>query len=101
VVWRVAPRARRSGFRGKPERWAPTTARGRVSEWLESVFVVVVEEIGFIVVVRWMGACEEDDGSPFRVDLQSGRAWFCEMVGLCLSTGVVEECEVEGFGVLC
>lgn len=27
---RVALRARRSLFRGKPERWAPTTARGMV-----------------------------------------------------------------------
>jgi hypothetical protein len=82
VVWKVAPRARRSGFRGKPERWAPMTARVRVSEGLGSMFVVVVEGIGFIVVVGWIGSFEEDNGSPVRADPSSGRVWFQETAGI-------------------
>lgn len=57
----MAPRARRLRFRGKPERWAPTTARGRglgsiVGGGWSTVFLVV----GFFVV--WIGLVDLRNG---------------------------------------
>ena len=49
VVWRVAPRARRSRFRGKPVRWAPTTARGRVA-FASGLIVIGLILKGFLLM---------------------------------------------------
>jgi hypothetical protein len=92
VVCRIAPRARRSGFRGKPKRWAPTTARGRVSLGLGLVlggFIVEVSKVR--VVFRGMKPiallaalrCLDDDDDDDDDVSEQWRIPFSSISGCC------------------